>query len=59
MNLISVTLSDRELTHVLIALKRYEQTLLEAADDELEDSVNDLLIVQGVLKTLHEVKARS
>lgn len=46
--MIKIEFSNKELTYLLLALKKYERELLSTDDEDMEDSVNDLLIIQGL-----------
>jgi hypothetical protein len=48
--------TDRELTYLLVALRKYEESLLALEDDEAGDSVSDLLIVQALRKKVKAAK---
>lgn len=44
----AIELTDKEVTYLLLALKRYEAQLLAAEDEDLEDATTDLLFVQSL-----------
>lgn len=48
--------TDREMTYLLVALRKYEESLLASEDEEAGDSVPDLLIVQALRKKLKAAK---
>ncbi|MBS4053096.1 MAG: hypothetical protein KGZ69_18110 [Methylomonas sp.] len=48
--------TDREMTYLLVALRKYEEILLALEDDEAGDSVSDLLIVQALRKKFKAAK---
>jgi len=52
-------LSDRETTYLLVALRKYEESLLAAEDEEAGDSIADLLVVQALRKKVNEAKGRA
>lgn len=45
-------LGDRQLTYLLIALRHYEQALMENEEEELGDALDDLLMVQDLIAKL-------
>lgn len=48
--------TDREMTYLLVALRKYEESFLASEDEEAGDSVPDLLIVQALRKKLKAAK---
>lgn len=48
--------TDREMTYLLVALRKYEESLLALEDVEAGDSVSDLLIVQALRKKIKAAK---
>lgn len=52
----NILLSDNEITYLVLSLKRYEAQLLDVDEDEVGDSVNDLLIVQALREKLQSAK---
>lgn len=52
----SLTFTDKEITYLLLSIKRYETQLLEADEEDMEDSVTDLLFIQALRKKLQEAK---
>jgi hypothetical protein len=44
--------TDKEVNYLLLSLKRYEKQLLANEDEEMEDTVTDLLFVQHLQKKL-------
>ena len=52
-------LSDRETTYLLVALRKYEESLLVIEDEEAGDSITDLLVVQALRKKVNEAKVRA
>ncbi|HEY0684005.1 MAG TPA: hypothetical protein VGD45_16865 [Steroidobacter sp.] len=52
----AIELSEKEITYTLIALRRYEKALLEQDDEEMGDTLTDLLMVQSLIKKLSAAK---
>lgn len=52
----SIELSDKEIAYLLLALRKYEEVLSNVSDDEVGDSIGDLLIVQALRKKIKGVK---
>ena len=52
-------LNDRETTYLLVALRKYEESLLVTEDEEAGDSITDLLVVQALRKKVNEAKGRA
>lgn len=52
----TVDFTDREMTFVLLSLKKYETHLLESEDEDMEDSLTDLLFIQSLQKKLNALK---
>lgn len=50
----TIDLGDRQLTYLLIALRRYEQALMESGEEEMGDELDDLLMVQDLISKLSE-----
>lgn len=48
----TLSLTERELTYLMLSLKHYETQLLNAEGDEFAEAVNDLLIIQPLYKKL-------
>lgn len=48
----SIDLSDREISYILLALRKHEEMLLAVSDEDEGDSINDLLIIQALRKKL-------
>jgi hypothetical protein len=42
--------TDKELTYLLLALKRYEEELLSRDEEDMEDTATDLLFIQSLRK---------
>ena len=51
--------SDQEATYLLVALRKYEEALMASEDDEVGDSVNDLLVIQALRKKIKDAKTRA
>lgn len=49
--------TDRELTYLLLSLKKYEAQLLLSEEEDMGDSVTDLLFVQALMKRLRQAQA--
>ena len=54
----TVEFTDKELTYVLLSLKRYESQLLASTDEDMEDAATDLLFVQSLQKKLKSAQTR-
>ncbi len=52
-----VTLSDRELTHIIYALAHYENVLLEDEEDP-GPSTDDAMFVRHIMERLQEIGGR-
>lgn len=52
----AVQLNEKEITYLLIALRRYEQALLAEDGVDMEDALADLIGVQSLLKRLGDSK---
>lgn len=46
----TLDLTDKELTYLLLALKRYEDELLSREEEDMEDATTDLIFVQSLRK---------
>ncbi|CAH0173554.1 hypothetical protein SRABI118_01055 [Massilia sp. Bi118] len=53
----TLDLTDKEISYLILSLKRHEKALLEAEQEDMEDSVTDLLFVQGLQKKLQALKS--
>lgn len=53
----NVEFSDKEITYLLIALRKYEAQLLADESEEMEDAATDLIFVQALTARLRTVKA--
>lgn len=51
-----IQLNEREITHALVALRKYEQALLAKDGADMEDALNDLIVVQSLIKKLSDSK---
>lgn len=56
MQTFSLTLSRRELTFILLALRKFREAILDSDDDELGDDLDDLMILDSALKKLEDVR---
>jgi len=55
-----VDLSDRELTYLLIALRKHERALREVEDeDEMPQAHEDLLMIQYLIEKLKAAKLQA
>ncbi len=54
-----IELGDRQLTYLLLALRRYEQALMDSEDEALGDELDDLLMVQDLISKLSEYQQSS
>jgi hypothetical protein len=52
----AIQLNEREITNALVALRKYEQALLAKDGAEMEDALNDLIVVQSLIKKLSDSK---
>ena len=50
MELKTMEMSPVEMAYVLVALRNYESVLLETDPDEMEDTTNDLIFIQSLIK---------
>ena len=53
----NVEFSDKEITYLLVALRKYEEQLLEEESEDMEDSATDLIFVQSLATKLKAIKA--
>jgi hypothetical protein len=49
-------LTEKEITYLLIALRRYEKELITEGDEDMEDAATDLIFVQSLISKLRLVK---
>ncbi|GLQ91531.1 hypothetical protein [Dyella acidisoli] len=54
--MINVELSARELTYLLLSLRKYEQGLMAQEEEEMEDTATDLIFIQSLSKKLVAAK---
>jgi hypothetical protein len=59
MSMKTVEMSNKELTYVLIALRKHEKELLAMKAEPMEDAGNDLIFIQALIERFKEAKARS
>ena len=52
----TVELNDRQLAHIIIALRKHEAAMEDNDDEEMGDALHDIIFVQGLIKKLIEVK---
>jgi hypothetical protein len=52
----SLTLTPRELTITVLALREFRRSILENGDDQLGDDLDDLLLVDSALGKLDDVR---
>lgn len=53
----SIEVTEKELTYLLISLRKYEEKLLASDEEEMEDTLTDLLFVQSLIAKLKQAKA--
>lgn len=53
-----IELSDHELAYLLLALRKFEESLMTVSEDDDGDSINDLLMVQSLRKKLKSFRAQ-
>ena len=53
----TIDFTDKELTYLLLSLKKYERQLLSKEEDDLEDIATDLIFVQSLQARIRSVKA--
>lgn len=53
----SLDLTDKEITYLLVSLRRYEENLLTIESEDLEDTSTDLLFVQSLIGKLKASKS--
>lgn len=54
--MINVEFSAKELTYLLLSLRKYEQALLEQEGEDMEDAATDLIFVQSLSSKLKAAK---
>ena len=54
----SMEFTDKELAHLLIPLRKYEEKPLADEAEDMEDTVTDLLSVQSLISELKAAKSR-
>jgi len=53
----SIDLTEKEITYLLIALRKYEEKLLSSDEEEMEDTTTDLIFIQSLAAKLRAAKA--
>ncbi len=54
----SMEFTDKELAHLLIPLRKYEEKPLADEAEDMEDTVTDLLSAQSLISELKAAKSR-
>jgi len=54
--MISMTLTAKEITYLIVAMRTYQGKLRETIDEEMGDEYDDLLMADYLLKRLTEAK---
>jgi len=49
--------TDKEITYLLISLRKYEDNLLAIESEDLEDTTTDLLFIQSLITKLKASKS--
>jgi hypothetical protein len=52
----NIEVTEKEITYLLISLRKYEESLLNSATEEMEDATTDLLFIQSLITKLKAVK---
>jgi hypothetical protein len=52
----NIEVTAKEITYLLISLRKYEQSLLNSDTEEMEDATTDLLFIQSLITKLKAVK---
>jgi len=52
-----IEFTDKELTYLILALKRYEAQLLSFDDEDMEDRTTDLLFVQSLQQKVKDSRS--
>jgi hypothetical protein len=55
----SIEFTDKEITYLLVALRKYEEQLLASDGEEMEDAAVDLVFAQSLSKKLRLAKSAS
>jgi len=53
----SLDFTDKELTYLLISLRKYEEKLLTDESEDMEDTTTDLLFIQSLISKLKAAKS--
>lgn len=51
-----IALTRPQLTHTLVALRAYAKSLINRAGEDLGGDYEDLLVVEGIIRQLEEVR---
>jgi hypothetical protein len=52
----NIEVTAKEITYLLISLRKYEESLLNSDTEEMEDATTDLLFIQSLITKLKAVK---
>lgn len=52
----SLDFTDKEITYLLISLRKYEERLLAEESEDMEDATTDLLFIQSLIAKLKAAK---
>lgn len=52
----NLELTEREITYLLLSLKKYEAQLLESSDEDMEDTATDLIFIQSLQEKLKQLQ---
>ena len=52
----SLDFTDKEITYLLISLRKYEERLLADESEDMEDATTDLLFIQSLIAKLKAAK---
>lgn len=53
----SIDFTQKEITYLLISLRKYEEKLISDESEEMEDAATDLLFVQSLIAKLKAAKS--
>lgn len=54
--MINIGFGKKELTYLLLALRSYEEKLLDETGEFMEDAGNDLIFIQAMIRRVSEAK---
>lgn len=57
--MVSVELTKREVTYLVIALRRYREGLLKNVGDEIGDEYDDLLMADHLIQRLQSAESQA